>query len=789
MDFATLAAQLLAKSRSLLLTWFPQGKLRGHEFLIGDLSGNPGESLSINVDTGKWADFSTGDKGGDLISLYAAVHNLTQGEAAKQLEESTGSSSPAPISRPEPKKRDVIQPAPESAPRCTCYHYEHGNASQVWRYLNAAGQLLGFVARYDPKGQRKQIVPWTFARAKDGKERWGMGHWPEPRPLYGLDDLAKRTAEPVMLVEGEKAADAARKIAPQYVVVTWPAGSQAWRKAGFEALAGRTVLLWPDADDPGIKCMWEIGHQLIKICPQVKIILPSDKTDGWDAADALKDGWNWDRLKEWAVPRAQLVTEGSYHEPRATAAAAGAGPAQSPADPDAGPRGVSDRQPGAGAGARQSDPGGRAKPRAADKPDANGTSQAVVTKKPVTPDEGRENQPNSQVGKWLAWNLDRTGQGMPVANLNNAVAVLEHDPTLQGLVWYDEFLQRLLTQYRRGDEVFEPREWTEADDINLSLYMQRTIGLQKIGREIVSQAVIAVAFRDMRNCVRDWLDSLVWDQEPRIEHFFEDHFGADGSAYTHAASRNFWLSIVARVYRPGCKVDNMIVLEGVQGLGKSRALQVIGGQWFTEQHESVTGRGFFEVLQGKLLVEIGEMDSFSRADITRVKQVVTCPSDRYRESYGRYAKDHPRQCVFVGTTNKDDWNKDETGARRFWPIACKGDIDYAAIVANREQLFAEAVSLFKSGARWWEMPDAETKAEQAKRYDADPWLEPISEYIGLRREICVNEILVDHLKIDIGKVGRPDQMRAAACLRSLGWFSRNERAGRTIRKVWRPAGE
>src|SRR5262249_11330228 len=141
------------------------------------------------------------------------------------------------------------------------------------------------------------------------------------------------------------------------------------------------------------------------------------------------------------------------------------------------------------------------------------------------------------------------------------------------------------------------------------------------------------------------------------------------------ASHNFWLSLVARAYKPGCKVDNMIVLEGGQGIGKSTALDIIGGDWYTEQHESASNpKAFAEILQGKLLVEISEMDAFNGSQINRVKQTITCQSDRYRPAYGRYAKDHLRRCIFVGTTNRDDWNKDETGARRFWPITCKKQI-------------------------------------------------------------------------------------------------------------------
>jgi putative DNA primase/helicase len=389
--------------------------------------------------------------------------------------------------------------------------------------------------------------------------------------------------------------------------------------------------------------------------------------------------------------------------------------------------------------------------------------------------------------------LDTTGK-TPVANLSNAVRILEQDRSLHGLVCFDEFLGKLMT----GNP---SREWTDADDLTLTLHIQRECGIPRLGREIASQAALTVGFRNVRNCVRDWLESLKWDGEPRIEHFFEDHFGATGTAYTRSASKNFWLSMVARIYRPGCQADNMIVLEGPQGIKKSSALRVIGGQWFAEQHENVTGRSFFEVLQGKLLVEISEMDAFSRAEVTRVKQVITNTSDRFREPYGRHAKDHPRQCIFAGTTNKDDWNRDETGARRFWPITCQGDIDLGGIVANREQFFAEAVQRFKAGESWWEMPAEQTRQQQAARYVAPAWVELIEKYIEQERmiedgnprwvpraeplpEVSVAEILQNALDIPEAQWNKASEMRVAESLRFLGWIKKDVRRKGRIVKRW-----
>lgn len=383
----------------------------------------------------------------------------------------------------------------------------------------------------------------------------------------------------------------------------------------------------------------------------------------------------------------------------------------------------------------------------------------VSAQPPVFRANGHDNLPQL----WQQWGLQLGGKGgPPLANLSNAAAVLESDPKLNGLVWYDAFLARILT----GEP---PREWSDHDDIALARYMQRELGLSRTGREIVSQAVIGHAHQHKRNCVTDWLESLVWDNTQRLEHFFVDYFGVDDNEYTRCASRNFWLSMVARAVNPGCKVDNMIVLEGAQGVGKSTAMHIIGGEWFAEQHESATNpKAFAEILQGKLLVEISEMDAFNRAEVNRVKQTVSCSSDRFRASYARYANDHPRTCVFVGTTNRDDWNRDETGARRFWPIACRGSIDLEGIRDARSQLFAEALARIKAGENHWAMPVDGTRAEQQARYQQDAWHGKIAEFLKGRTEATTTEIL-DGLGLEISRQDKGAQMRVGTVLRLLGW--------------------
>lgn len=863
-DFLSLAQRLLSQSRTLLAQWFPAGKVRGHEFVVGDLAGAEGESLSINLNTGRWGDFSSGEKGGDLISLYAAMEGITQGEAAKRL--SADTSITAHIStavKPKEERRvewTPIHPVPADAPpppdewyRKVGKDWVKSNVVKRWTYTNSTGQAIGHVCRfewYDAKEELcKEVIPQVYCQNADGKHQWRWRSFSEPRPLYNLKELIERPDAPVMVVEGEKKVEALRILAPQYVGIAWAGGSKAWRKTAWEPLKSRKVLLWPDNDlktvktareserykvaigeliprdmQPGILAMWEIGHHVLGYAHEVKIILPVGKPDGWDAADAVADGMDWAAFKAWALPLVQQLTGANDGHGEASSAArrdrtAGV-PAQDQSrqgtDAAATSGGVdtSAARPGehaaavgavsgddethGGTEAGHGEPRSRAsEPAAGDHRGTRGDAADRALSRSVPRDDrsaGVElrtasdtapataasgEAPQSQVGRWLSWGLDRNGNGLPYTNLNNAVRVLEADPNLKSLCWYDEFLQRVLTND-------PPREWSDADDINLTLYMQREIGLTKIGLDQVRNAVVVIAHRDTRNCVRDWMNSLTWDETPRIDHFFVDVFGAEDNDYVRAAGRNFWLSIAARVFKPGCKVDNMIVLEGAQGLGKSQALGIIGAEWFGEQHESATNaKAFAEVLQGKLVIEISEMDAFDRAEVKRVKGVVSSASDRYRDAYGRHAKDHPRQGVMIGTTNKDDWNRDETGARRFWPIRCSGLVRLDVLAENRAMLFAEAVAAFKAGGSWWEMPAERTGQEQRARYDADPWIGQVGDYVSMLRETSTNEILIGCLHYSVREITRLEQMRVASCLRVLGWTNKgNVKRKGVVVKMW-----
>lgn len=874
-DFEAVASRLLQQSRSLLSEWFPAGKLQGNEFVVGDLAGSPGESLKINVDSGNWKDFATGEAGGDLISLYAAMHGMKQIDAVRALEGDSTIGTRVPASTPavNEKPRDKwipILPVPESAPTPSDDYYRRfGSGSEWtklklvkrWAYRNHDGALLGYTCRFEwfeGESLKKDIVPQTYCVNESGKKQWRWRSFSDPRPLYNLPDLRSRPSAPVIVVEGEKKVEALRTLAPQYIGIAWPGGAAAWRKVDWKPLEGRNILCWPDADkqiittktqaerfklnigdripgdqQPGMRAMWEIGHHLLKICPVVKVIVPDDETlpDGWDCADAVAEGWDWQRFKTWALPRVQTLREGVSNGTDKTAGnAEGSSEAGEQGSAGAGDNSVSDdggdqaqsrplqrelREAGADRGLSSAERTGRTDQGAASGPDGalqratgdgqrdenvvdrdredRGSARAVaglhradgiLSQEKSAASPGSE-APLSQVARWLKWNVERNGNGLPLTNLNNAVRVMEADPALRGLVWFDQFLNRFMT----GEPA---REWTDADDVNLTLYMQREVGISKMGKDTVTQAVSVMAMRDTRNCVQDWIRSLpAWDGRGRIDTFLSDVFGCDCTLYTMAASRNFWISMLARVFKPGCKVDTMIVLEGGQGQFKSSCLAAIADPWFAEQHESAQNpKAFAEVLQGKLLVEIAEMDAFGRAEVNTIKKIVSCQSDRFRPAYGRYATDFPRQGVMAGSTNKDDWNRDETGARRFWPISCKGQANVALVREIREQCFAEAWAELQAGASWWNMPAEETRTEQRKRYDADPWMEIISGWLLGRSVVTVNDIAIDCLRFEFKDIDRARQMRIAGVLRALGWTNggNKKRAG-AVRREWLAPGD
>lgn len=368
----------------------------------------------------------------------------------------------------------------------------------------------------------------------------------------------------------------------------------------------------------------------------------------------------------------------------------------------------------------------------------------------------------------------------PVVNLAVISRVLGNHPEWRGQIFYDTFLKRILST--RGMDV--PAEWTDIFDSRTLVWLQETFGLPNANLEDVQRAVRIVADENRRNCLQEWLSSLQWDGQPRLTDLMSKGFGAGQSQYHSRVGECWLISMVARAEQPGCKVDTLPVFEGDQGAGKSSGLRVLGGELFTECHEQITSKDFYSVLSGRWLVEISEMHSFNKAEVERIKGIISNQTDRYRLPYDKHASDHPRQCVFAGTTNRDDWHNDETGGRRFWPVAC-GVVNLEWLQENREQLFAEAVVRYQKGESWWDVPTDEQRRKIEERRMEDPWTEAISSYLDNHEAVSMSELLKYAVDKQIEHQTQNDTRRAASILRKLGYENKPERQDGSKRRIWR----
>jgi predicted P-loop ATPase len=374
---------------------------------------------------------------------------------------------------------------------------------------------------------------------------------------------------------------------------------------------------------------------------------------------------------------------------------------------------------------------------------------------------------------WLADCLVNE-KGRPLCNVANALAALRADPGLKDNFTYDEMLQA--PTWKRE------RPLTDADITQVQEFLQHA-GITQLGKDTVHQAVDLYAREHAFHPVREQLDALAWDGLERLSEWLATYLGAEQNAYSTRIGTMFLIGMVARIYKPGCKMDYMPVFEGAQGTLKSSACKILGGPWFSDNLPDITsGKDASQHLRGKWLIEVAELHAMNRAETTLLKSFITRDTERFRPPYGRLEVIEPRQCVFVGTTNKDTYLRDETGGRRFWPVKA-GAIDLESLARDRDALLAEAVHFFRAGEPWWPAREFEQdtiKPEQDARYEPDVWEEKIAHYIEDRSAVTVGELAHHALNFETARIGTADQRRIAAVLTNLGWG----RGRRTNSKRW-----
>jgi predicted P-loop ATPase len=366
---------------------------------------------------------------------------------------------------------------------------------------------------------------------------------------------------------------------------------------------------------------------------------------------------------------------------------------------------------------------------------------------------------------------DAQGQILPI--LANAEKAIKGTPELADAIAFDEMARVPMLVGPFGDGNVYPRPITDADVVRVQKWVQEN-GIRRIGKEAVYDAIRLHADDRAYHPVRDYLSGLKWDGMPRLNTWLAGYMGTEATPYTSLIGRLFLIAMVARIFKPGCQADYMLVLEGSQGILKSSACKVLGGQWFSAAMPDLTvGKDAQQHLRGKWLLEVAEMHAMGRADTALLKSFITRTTEQYRPSYGRLEVHEPRQCLFIGTTNKDTYLRDETGGRRFWPVKC-GTIDIDALARDRDQLFAEAVKLYQGAERWWPTRDEERdlmQPEQKDRYEVDAWEDSVETWLvaGKKTDVTVGEVAFGALQIKKENLGRAEQNRIMAALERLGW--------------------
>jgi predicted P-loop ATPase len=381
----------------------------------------------------------------------------------------------------------------------------------------------------------------------------------------------------------------------------------------------------------------------------------------------------------------------------------------------------------------------------------------------------------------------------------NVLQALRYAPEVQGLVRFNEFaLEVEFTSEAPWRVTRAGDRWTEADDTLAAAWLQSE-GIKVRGRSIVADCIQVVACDRPYHPVREYLLSLKWDGKWRLATWLHQYLGANGSLeYLSAIGRKFLMSAVARILHPGCQADHILVLEGLQGLGKTSVARALAVQpeWFAGSLPDVHSKDAPLQLAGRWIIEIAELKAVRVGQLEAVKSFLSETIDTFRPPYARRSAQFPRQCVFLGTTNETEYLRDRTGNRRFWPVRV-ARIDLTAILRERHQLWAEAVQCVKDGEQW-HLTQAEAemaKTEQAERVPQSELDLAVADYLSREtgNEVTVRDVLIYGLALDPDDESFVDRARrlgseVAEAIVRCGWVKAG-RAGQLKRTVYRRVGK
>lgn len=319
--------------------------------------------------------------------------------------------------------------------------------------------------------------------------------------------------------------------------------------------------------------------------------------------------------------------------------------------------------------------------------------------------------------EWLKL-LSMTPKGKVEATIDNAFIIITHDPELCGNFYFDEFRERPVVcgdmpWIRQADR--QSDVWTDSDDAGVRRLIEKKYDIDSLSK--IRDAVDLAMLKLKRHPVREYLNGLVWDGAKRADTIFIDYLGAEDSVYVREVTRKALLGAVARIMSPGCKHDHILVLVGPQGCRKSTTLAKLGKSWFSDSLYTLAGKDAYEQLQGYWIIEMGEMAATRKAELEQIKQFVSKQSDNFRSAYARRTQEHPRQCAFFGSTNDEEFLRDPTGGRRFWPVVVTEEGRKRAEGFTEEivdQVWAEIVVRYNAGEQWYLSETAEAMAREVQ---------------------------------------------------------------------------
>ena len=671
----------------------------------------PGErtaSIELYPNTQTFYDFGRA-VGGDIFDLVSHIKGISFKEALDEIvdffkievstSENEESSRPRWINYLEEKKK--------------CRYIEHYNYSLI----SLKGEYLGYaftkvrvmhqIKKKDDNGSEVLIWDKTLIygmlsgdyikcklekKAKDTFAIYGSS-------VFAIQEAIDRQ-ETIFYVEGEK--DVNTLMEKGYTAVTC-GGSGDWKSEASILFQNANVIVLADNDEPGKKLASNVVKDLKGITRSIKVIIPMPDEKKADITDYFEAGHTVEEFEN--LIKTVDDTEGIY-------------------------TGIQQNQ-----------------------------KQSTRRKKAIT-QKSKDDVTGglALVFRSLDCNYDKDGNVKSVKQLvHNFEVVMDTDSRFAGKIRLNEFAQQ---PYLYGSVPWENenncRAWSSHDDSALFSLIQADYGLKS--RQDFADALKNVSMRNKFHPVRELLDSLTWDGETHIQRLLPKYLGAEDSDYTYQVMRLWMLGAVSRVYKPGTKFDYTIILQGSQGIGKSTFLKLMAldDSWFNDSLDSLDSDKAVQSLTGSWIIELAELKSLARTagGVESVKRFLTATQDKYRIPYERRADTFYRQCVFAGTTNKDDFLQDETGNRRFLIIHTGVTKPSKSLFAPEamddiKQAWAEAVHIWKNEDIQLLLPEAcmqQAKELQEENMADDGKRGIIMDYLEGKTQVCAREIWFEALE-------------------------------------------